>query len=542
MKKIDKLIIGSFIGPFILTLLVVVFILLMKQMLIYFDDIIGKGLEWGQLGSLMFYFSVTLLPSALPLAVLMSSLITFGNLGEHFELTAIKSLGISLTRSLLPLFFLVVVITIFSFFANNYLVPKAALEAYSLLYDIKQKKPALDIKAGSFYSGIPDISIKVNKKFSDGVTLKEVIIYDHRGRVGNKQVIVADSGKMYTILNDQYLKLELFQGYDYTEGSGSGQDDTGRPTTEDTYRKTKFSKMQVVLDLSSFSMGRTDTKWFKGNKIMRNISELDTDMDSVSSELTTQRINLYSNQTTMFSLHFKRDSIPLTKEMKNFRHEKDSVARSRIASISPSAGGTITPDYTRYASNYNNPVKIKIPDSITRKERHISDSIYNFKKVDKSEISSALNRARMIKSQLQNHNANADSQKYEYIVFRVQWHRILSNSIACLAMFLIGAPLGSIIKKGGLGVPVLVSILFFILFYVLELLGVKWAKQEIISVPTGVWLANVILFAIGMVFLRQARVDARLFDADFYHVVIDKLKKRIAILRGQPKVAKDLDF
>jgi lipopolysaccharide export system permease protein len=537
MKKIDKLIISSFLGPFILTLLVVVFILLMKQMLIYFDDIIGKGLEWGELGSLMIYFSVTLLPSALPLAVLMSSLITFGNLGEHFELTAIKSLGISLTRSLLPLFFLVVVITIFSFFANNYLVPRAALEAYSLLYDIKQKKPALDIKEGSFYNGIPDISIKVNRKFRDGITLKGVIIYDHRGRVGNKKVTVADSGKMFTMLNDQYLKLELFNGYDYTENSGSGQDETGRPTTEETYSKTKFSKMQVVLDLSSFGMNRTDTKWFKGNRIMRNVAELDMDMDSISGELATQKIGLYHTQASIFSLHFKRDSLSVPKELKDFKRKKNSLAHARVlAGVPPSSGGAPT-NYSSYASNtWNHGIKIKIPDSITRKERHFSDSLYTSKKTDKSEISSALNKARMVKSQLQNYNANTDGQKAEYVIFRIQWHRILSNSIACLAMFLIGAPLGSIIKKGGLGVPVLVSILFFILFYVLDLLGVKWAKQDLISVPTGVWMANIILFSIGMLFLRQARVDARLFDADFYHVVIDKLKKRIAVFRAVPKV------
>ncbi|MFM9840847.1 MAG: LptF/LptG family permease [Cyclobacteriaceae bacterium] len=537
MKKIDKLIINSFLGPFILTLLVVVFILLMKQMLIYFDDIIGKGLEWGELGSLMFYFAIFMIPQALPLAVLMSSLITFGNLGEHFELTAIKSLGISLTRSLVPIFVLVIFITGFAFMANNYMVPKAALEAYSLMYDIKHKKPGLDIKEGSFYNGIPDISIKVNHKFRDGITLKGVIIYDHRGRVGNKKVTVADSGKMYTMLGDQYLKLELFNGYDYTESNGNGQDETGRPTTEETYSKTKFSKMQVVLDLSSFGMNRTDTKWFKGNRIMRNVEELDSDMDSIGGELTTQKIGLYGIQTSIFSLHFKRDSLPVPEELKDFQKKKDSIARAKVVRASPSAGGT-TPNYSAYANNtWNHGVKIKIPDSITRKERHISDSIYNAKKVDKSEISSALNKARMIKSQLQNYNANTDGQQGEYVVFRIQWHRILSNSIACLAMFLIGAPLGSIIKKGGLGVPVLVSILFFILFYVLDLLGVKWAKQDLISVPMGVWLANTILFAIGMVFLRQARVDARLFDADFYHVVLDKLRKRIALFRAQSKVA-----
>lgn len=521
MKKIDKLIINSFVGPFVLTLLVVVFILLMKQMLIYFDDIIGKGLEWSELGSLMFYISLTLMPSALPLAVLMASLITFGNLGEHFELTAIKSLGISLTRSLLPLFIVVVFLTIGAFFSNNYLVPKASLEAYSLLWDIKQKKPALDIRAGSFYNGIPDISIKVNHKFKDGVTLKGVIIYDHRNKVGNKDVTVADSGKMYTIFNDQYLKLELFNGYNYSEGAGSGTDETGRPTTEETFRKSQFSKTEIVLDLSSFGMNRTDTKWFKGNRIMRNVSELDQDMDSVNNLINVQNVNLYTSQSNFFNLHFKNDSIMMPEELRAFKKRNDSLAAVRTA---PSQG-TVTPNYSMYANGSQYAVRIKMPDSISVRERAMSDSIYALK-TNKTEVSSAINRARMVKSQLQTHNANTDSQKHEYTIFWIQWHKILANSIACLAMFLIGAPLGSIIKKGGLGVPVLVSILFFILYYVLDLLGTKWARQDMISVHTGVWMANVILFAIGMVFLRQARVDARLFDADFYNVVIDKLKKR----------------
>jgi lipopolysaccharide export system permease protein len=539
MKKIDKLIINSFLGPFVLTLLVVVFILLMKQMLLYFDDIIGKGLEWGELGSLLFYFAIVMMPQALPLAVLMSSLITFGNLGEHFELTAIKSLGISLTRSLVPIFVLVIFITVFAFLSNNYLVPKAALEAYGLMYDIKQKKPGLDIKEGSFYNGIPDVSIKVNHKFNDGITLKGVIIYDHRGRVGNKKVTVADSGKMFTMLNNQYLKLELFNGYDYTENNGGGQDEAGRASSEETYSKTKFSKMQVVLDLSSFGMQRTDTKWFKGNKIMRNISELDMDLDSVQNELKKKEIEIYNSQGGLFSLHFKRDSILMPTDLERFRREKDSLERIKLeSSVKSSSAGTPPPSFNNsyYKAIYTIGTKIKIPDSITRRDRKSSDSIFDSRKLDNREISSALNRARMVKSQYQNYNTNTDGQKNEYVVFQVQWHRILSNSIACLAMFLIGAPLGSIIKKGGLGVPVLVSILFFILFYVLDLLGVKWAKQDLMSVTSGVWMANLVLFSIGMVFLRQARLDARLFDSDFYSVVIDNFKKRIALLRKKPKV------
>src|SRR5690606_34680014 len=227
MKKLDKLILGSFLGPFILTFLVVVFILLMQHMLKYFDDIIGKGLGFDVIGQLLFYFAVFMTPVALPLAVLLSSLMTFGSLGEHFELTAVKSAGISLLRAIQPIFFFVLILTVCAFYINNNLVPKAALEAYSLLWDIKQKKPALDIREGTFYNGIPDISIKVNEKFPDGITLKDVIIYDHRKHDGNKDVTVADSGKMYTILNERYLKLELFDGYNYTEGTSAGQDLVG---------------------------------------------------------------------------------------------------------------------------------------------------------------------------------------------------------------------------------------------------------------------------------------------------------------------------
>ncbi|HNC31391.1 MAG TPA: LptF/LptG family permease, partial [Cyclobacteriaceae bacterium] len=169
MKKLDKLILSSFIGPFIITFLVVVFILLTQHMLKYFDDIIGKGLGMDVIGRLLFYFAIFMTPVAMPLAVLLSSLIAYGNLGEHFELTAVKSAGISLTRTLLPIFFFVAALTVVAFFVNNNLVPKAALEAYSLLYDIKQKKPALDLREGAFYNGIPDMSIKVNKKFPDGI-------------------------------------------------------------------------------------------------------------------------------------------------------------------------------------------------------------------------------------------------------------------------------------------------------------------------------------------------------------------------------------
>ncbi len=521
MKKIDKLILSSFIGPFVLTFLVVVFILLLQNMLKYFDDIIGKDLGWDVLGTLLFYFAVSMTPLALPLAVLLSALITYGNLGEHFELTAVKSLGISMVRSLAPIFVFTLGITYIAFLANNYMVPKAALETYSLLYDIKQKKPALDLREGEFYGGIPDISIKVSKKFKDGITLKDVIIYDHRGRNGNKTVTIADSGKMYTIFNEQYLKLELFKGYNYEEGSG--QDMSGRFTQEETFSKTKFDKTEIVFDLSSFGLSRTDKKWFASNRIMRNMSELDMDMDSVRREIQTQRLGIYKLQAALFNFHFKKDSVPLPTDLKSFKRYKDSLAIAKKKDTSKTALPLRT-DIPPSAGLANVP-KIKLPNSIGPKERKFSDSLYK-KEAAPTEITIALGHARMAKSQLQNFNAQVENYKYEYRVFEIQWNKILANSIACIAMFLIGAPLGAIIKKGGLGVPVIASIFFFIIFYVLSLMGEKWARAETVPMLVGMWMPNAILFVVGLLFLRQARADARLFDSDFYNVVFDNLKKR----------------
>ncbi|MDH4298478.1 MAG: LptF/LptG family permease, partial [Cyclobacteriaceae bacterium] len=244
MKKIDKLVLDAFLGPFLITFLVVVFILLNINMLKYFDDIIGKGLDSIVLGQLFFYFAVFTVPTAMPLAVLISSLIAFGNLGEHFELTAIKSAGISLVRILRPIFYFVIILTVVAFYANNNLVPKAALEAYSLLYDIKQKKPALELREGTFYRGIDNLSIKVNKKFPDDEeALKGVIVYDHRKNDGNKEVTIADSGRMYTIMNERYLKFELFNGYNYIEGAGNQQGITGkRVGNSQSLSRSKFTK------------------------------------------------------------------------------------------------------------------------------------------------------------------------------------------------------------------------------------------------------------------------------------------------------------
>lgn len=514
MKKIDKLIFKSFIGPFILTYMVCVFILLLQHLLQYFDDIVGKGLGWDVLGTLIFYFAIFMTPLALPLAVLLSSLITFGNLSEHFEITAIKSLGISLVRTIFPIFLFTILLTFVAFYINNDLVPKSALEAYSLLYDIKRKKPTMDLQEGAFYSGLGDFSIKVEKKFPDGITLKGVIIYDHRHEnKGNSQVTMADSGRMYTMLNNRYLKLELFNGYDFHQGNVSEINESNSSSVPaETFRKTKFARSEILFDLSSFELQRTDKKSFQGNRIMRNISELGHDLDSINDEILSCRLSMYENEKNMFSFHLNSDSITLPRQLQEYKRKKDSLI-------------SLTDQSNIYRSESN-------LNTFSKSYKYTDKDIKDIEKTfdgptTSASISGALDWVRNVKNQIGNLNIRLEGCIQSYLVYQAQWHKILANSFACIVMFLIGAPLGTIIKKGGLGVPVIVSIFFFILLYILSSMGEKWAMSDRITMPVGIWLANVILLVIGLIFLRQARRDARLFDIDFYLIAFDRLKTRL---------------
>lgn len=565
-------------------------------MLKYFDDIVGKDLGIDVLGQLLFYFAVFMTPIAMPLAVLLSSLMTFGNLGEHFELTAIKSAGISLLRALLPIFVFVLGLTVFAFYSNNYFVPKAALEAYSLLYDIKQKKPALDLKEGAFYNGIPDFSIKVDKKFEDGSTLKDVIIYDHRGVSGNKKVTIADSGKMYTFFNDRYLKLELFDGNTYGEDEKAAGKKSG--PRQETFYRSSFSKSEFILDLSSFALDRTDKSLFEGNRIMRNLSQLTNDVDSVDKEILSKKIDVYNQIPVSFYYHMRKDTISMPGQLESFKHKEDSLqaiedslrkveeARQRdsldqvraakkkleepelrikdsnktlnskkknssekVATKKPKRAikKTSSTKGKQISSNNKNQLieaerpeiirknlvekkkKLTRLDTITTEE--LVDSLM-VEDIDDRTLQTSLNLVRQTKSKIQSFNNRIDKMIYDKNVYDIQWHKILANSVACIIMFLIGAPLGAIIKRGGLGIPVLVSILFFIIYYVLTMTGEKYAKQNIIEPVYAIWSANMVLLPIGLLFLRQARNDARIFEADFYKVLFDKIRRWIGEKRN----------
>jgi len=572
MKRVDKLILSSFLGPFFLTFLVVIFILLSQFMLKYFDDFVGKGLGIDIYLRLFGYFSINMTPNAFPLAVLLSSLMTFGNLGEHSELTALKGAGVSLTRALQPIFIFSLFLSVVAFFSNNYIVPKANLKAYSLLYDIKQKTPALNNKEGAFFSDIPGYQIKVNKKYPDGRTLKDIIIYDHTQKSGNKEIYLADSGRMFNILNDQYLVLELFNGNHYLQQEVKGKRRRYKNHPEQ-YVRNNFKESKMVLSMASFEMKRTREELFSGSRYMKSVKELSDDVDSMECDIKFSTWEAFDNFTRKFRYHMRKDSLNIPEDLipetygrsqedsQYNRDHKDEVAEyavkdrpagSKTTSFS-SASGADQGNVGETAGEKKPPPNVK-PRSVTWKKNRLkrtkpdtttlltlakqkpegpsqkeigADSLihgtYDMKRI----LKSTLTDVRFVKNDMMVRNNKVQTRKYQIYKFEFQRFTILAQAFACITMFLIGAPLGSIIKRGGLGFPVLFSILFFVIYYVFMMLGGKWAKQGLIYPVVGAWLPNLVLFPFGLFFLRQARIDARLFDVDFYNVAMSKVKQNI---------------
>lgn len=567
MKKLDKLILKSFIGPFVITFLVAVFILLLVYMMKYFDDFIGKNIGFGTLGELMGYFSINQMPMALPLAVLISSLMTYGKLGEHFELTAIKGSGISLLRIILPAFVFCVALAIGAFILNDKVVPTANLRAFSLLYDIKQTKPALDLREGQFYNGIPKYSIKIDKKYPDGVSIKNIVIYDHTEGNGNKRVIIADSCRMYSFMGDRYLKMDLFNGNHYIEEE---KKKSGKNKKDEVpqFVRTRFANMDLVFSLASFDLNDTDESLFADNRYMKGIKELTESIDSMGHSMVDNKVKVYNSVASSYKYHLGGYLEPPSDLLEN-KTLLDSLKAARKQMEADSAqvdseeldeDGELTVSKAKRDSGRSAPppkrTERKIPttgaikgatitlDQVKRKKekkkkydslyitndsliavvRTKMDSVYLQPSTKDQVLSRAVGNARNIKSTLNSSVLRMKGLKVSYDSHVVEKYKKFAQAFSCIVMFLIGAPLGAIIKRGGLGFPVIISIFFFIIFYVLTSVGDKWAKSGVLDGFYAAWMANFILFPIGLFFLKQARKDAKIFDADFYSVWIDKIK------------------
>lgn len=554
MKKIDKLVFGSFIGPFLLTLIVVDFILLLVTLLKYFDQIMGKGLSLAVFGELIFYFSVSSSPDAFPLAVLLSAIMTFGNLGEHSELTAVKSSGISLVRSLLPIFVFVLMLTGFTYYSNTQLVPKINLKTYSLLWDMRTKKPALDIKEGVFYDGIPGYSIKVNEKVGDE-QLKDIIIYDHVGNngTGNRNVILADSGLMYSFMNQRYLALELFNGIRYEEAYKEKYQDR---VDGGQFKRDEFDQNKIVFDLSSFDMNDTDESLFRRSRLVQTRHDLIVGVDSMQRDYYVGQERMFNDISNTFRYHFIRKNV-IPKELSDNRARYDSLRDARRpVTAKPDSVSTLnankpldkanslnTPEGRAQAreqqiaskgqraikgkqlEGFNAKEKVEKKFRVYTKEENLAKFYNTFNDTSKtanntkeiSALSHGINNSRTMRNLLKNRATSLESLKRDQRKFLVTKNQQMARSLACLIMFLIGAPIGAIIKKGGLGLPVIVSVIFFLIYYILNTTGDKWGKEGVFDPAVAVWISNAVLLPFGLFFLRQARNDARLFEPDVYH-------------------------
>ncbi|MGB1318163.1 MAG: LptF/LptG family permease, partial [Flavobacteriales bacterium] len=400
MKKLHKLVIASYIGPFVMTFFVSLFILLMQFLWKYIDDLVGKGLEWHVIAELMFYASASLVSLALPLSILISSIMTMGSLGEHYELVAMKSAGISLRRVMFPLIMFSLTTSALAFYFSNNVLPIANLKMGTLLYDIRHKKPTMDLRPGIFYKGLDNYAIRVGHKGNDEVSLYDLMIYDHTENKGNNKVILADSGRM-EFEGDRYLLLTLHSGMSYEQ-----QDNRSREEKTYPHMRSEFQKEVIRFDMSEFSLSRSNEEIFKDNYKMQSLGQLNNNIDTLNNNLAQRKVNFFENIQRNF-ISLKTDTVKAT-------------------------GADLTP-YSSALELFDEPKHTRI-------------------------VEAALNMARSTRSYTQSARDDVAARSTRINRYWIEVHRKFTLSIACLILFFIGAPLGAIIRKGGLGLPTVFAI------------------------------------------------------------------------------------
>ncbi len=472
MKKLDWLVIKSFIGPFILTFCIAQFVLVMQFLWTYVDDLVGKGLDLWVLFQLLAYASARLVPLALPLAVLLSSIMTYGAFGEHFELTALKSAGVSLLRFMLPLIIVVTGISLFAFFFSNNLLPLANLKFSTLLYDIRHQKPMVALKPGIFYSGLDGYFIKAAEKDNKTNTLYNIMVYDHTSGHGNDHVITAAKGSMTQDDDARALTLRLENGRQYREVDAKDQNET----KENPYEmvSTSFGSWEKRFDLSQFILGKTDENFFKDLKQMLNLHQLFGEIDTIHIE----EKNLVKTM--------------LTYEVPYFNMKKYNF------------------DTLKTTSNIT-PIPFK----------NIVDILNDYEKPKRVQIMEiAMNNARNIKNYTDVTARQLDYKHHDYVTHMIEVYRKFTLSIACLVLFFIGAPLGSIIRKGGLGWPLFYCVVFFIIYHVASIIGEKLAQNNVLTAFSGMWLSTFVLLPIGLFLTLKAANDSKMYSTDYYRNII----------------------
>ena len=466
IKKLDILIIKAFIGPFVATFFITLLVLIMQFFWLWIDDFVGKGLSTGIILEFTWYQTAALVPLALPLAVLLSSLMTFGNLGESFELVAIKSAGISLLRFMRPLFVVSLFLCFLAFLFANYIMPVAVLKSKTLLGDIYITKPAFELKEGVFYNKIEGFAIKIGGKEHDSI-IHDVIIYE-RGGMLQDNFIVARHGVMSITSDRRYLVMRLTDGWRYQE--------RGDRYSASEFIRLGFKEYIKQFDLSSLQFKKSSDSMYQNNQQMRNMKQLNQAIDSLKKEVAKVEV----------------------------RTKKETLA--------------FFPFDTYVDSGWRKPDTLKLKP-VKSFDQVLPDSIRSF--VDEKAHTQFLQANASVAGLLTDYEMRQKSLR----LHQIEWHRKIALSAACLVLFLIGAPLGSIIRKGGLGTPLIFAIVFFMVFYFLSNTGQKFAKEGSMSPFVGMWLSTFILVPIGIFLTYKALRDSQLFNKEFYFRLRGNLRK-----------------
>ena len=472
-KKLDKLILKAFVWPFIATFFIALFVFMMQILWKYIDDLVGKGLDFITLTKFLIYASTTLVTLAMPIAILLSSIMTFGKLGENFELVAIKSSGISLLRFMRPLFFVSIFLTGVAFLFANYIAPVANLKFAVIYNDIYRKSPAFDLKDGVSYSGFRGFSIKVGKKDKDKSTLHNVLIYEQSNGIQDN-TIISESGKMTVSADKKFLEFRLQNGQRYSEKGEYN-------SIKNEFVQMGFKEYNKLFDLTQLNIQTTSDSLFMNNIRMKTLRLLDKDINSIKKK-NKKKIKTKKRDLKAYLQYPKyKDSVRTKDQLK--------VADKKITN--------------KKVTSFNE----LIPDSL---KTFIRDQ--------------AAGTVASISSLMQVTSNVYDNQVDDIIHHKIEWHKKLSLSIACIVLFFIGAPLGSIIRKGGLGLPLVVALLFFMIFYLLTIFGEKFTKDHLLDPIIGMWLAVIILTPVGFFLTYKAMHDSQLFNKEFYYRVIKNIK------------------
>ncbi|MDR2146908.1 MAG: LptF/LptG family permease [Tannerella sp.] len=480
IKRLDLFLLQTFLPLFVMTFGICLFIFLMQFLWMYIDDMVGKGIEIHVLAELFFYVALTFIPQVLPLAILFASLMTFGNMGEQLELLSLKASGISLVRIMRPLIIFLILVSIAAFIFQNDIIPRSQVKYITMLTSIKLKSPELEIPEGTFYTQIQNRRLLVRKKDKKSGLLKGVWIYDYADG-DNPRWIVADSGKVKTSTDKKFLVLTLFSGESF-QNLNSGRTQARNSKVAVPYRRESFDTTEILIEFdANFNM--RDESMYSDRYIGKNLSELRHSIDSLT-------IRLDSIKRQESQILYDQSSYRRTLPVEQRFNAADSIKKTELPKEKP----------VNFDSLYN------------ASKPNVKASLLNYSK-DR------------IQALQMNYGGKAEMLKFDEKDMRwhhTEMHKKFTLSFACLIFFFIGAPLGAIIRKGGLGAPAVISVFLFIFYYIINNIGYKMARDGVWQPWEGMWLSSAVLLPLGIFLTYKAVNDSVILNAETY---LDAVKR-----------------